>query len=122
MTSNDKSVEYAQRDLRHINKRRSVLRSLLKTADMKAESALAVIAECSHRVQPNAGRPRGTTLCMEIAYSHPAARCRMKPPHSWEGHDPNGARWLLSGGDPLVFGECNNECPLLKSQELDRDN
>lgn len=119
MASNDNDVICAQRDLRAINNRRAMLRRAMKDADEKAQAQLAIVAKCTHRVSPDGGRPRGTTLCMEIAYGTPAARCRQKPPSSWAGCDPNGARWLLSGGSPLVFGECDNNCPLLKLKETD---
>ena len=36
----------------------------------------------------------------------PTPRCRLRTPEDWGDADHRAARWLLSGGSPLVLGEC----------------
>lgn len=38
-------------------------------------------------------------------------RCRLKQEPRFKRFDPTGARWFFSGGCPLHFGPCYNDCP-----------
>jgi len=41
-----------------------------------------------------------------------AERCRLKQDNQMlKKHDPTGALWFFSGGCPLHFGACYNDCP-----------
>ena len=42
-----------------------------------------------------------------------STKCRLKTPEHWKQNDPRASRWLLSGGSPLVLGDCClNACPI----------
>lgn len=59
---------------------------------------------CSERVEMDVPRRPANALNVEVGT--PLPRCRLKTPASWRGFDPRATRWLLSGGDPLVLGPC----------------
>jgi len=65
---------------------------------------------CRYMIEPKLPRRPVNGLCVEIG--QPATRCILKVPEHWPKGGPSGARWLMSGGDPLVFGLCQkSECP-----------
>lgn len=65
---------------------------------------------CPERVELEVPRRPANALNVEVGA--PRARCRLKPPEAWNGADPRAARWLLSGGSPLVLGTCLcTKCP-----------
>ncbi len=59
--------------------------------------------DCQNRIQVEIERRPGNVLAVEMAGGNP--RCRLLVPPNWKG-DATAARWLLSGGSPLVFGRC----------------
>jgi hypothetical protein len=66
--------------------------------------------ECCDRIALSVERRPGNALNIEIGT--PATRCRLRTPEHWGDIDPRGARWLLSGGSPLVLGPCEAaKCP-----------
>lgn len=83
---------------------------------LKAEGELIEIealshAECPYRISPKPTMRPVNGLNIEI--SSPCNRCRIKVPSHWQ-NDPHGSRWLGSGGDPLVLGQCTPaNCPLI---------
>jgi hypothetical protein len=64
----------------------------------------AFSSACPHRIEPTLERRPGNALNIEIG--QPSARCRLRPPRHW-GAAVSVARWLLSGGDPMVLGYCS---------------
>lgn len=64
---------------------------------------------CDRRVLPRFERRPGNALNIEIG--SPSVRCKDRVPDHWpEGM--SSARWLLSGGSPLVLGTCSpGACP-----------
>lgn len=59
---------------------------------------------CPSRIAlPIARRPANA---LNIEIGAPMARCRLRTPAEWGEVDPRGARWLGSGGSPLVLGTC----------------
>jgi len=63
---------------------------------------------CPYFNEPELPRRRANALNVEVGA--PIPRCTLKEPEHW----PNkgmAARWLLSGGSPLVFGPCSANCP-----------
>jgi hypothetical protein len=64
---------------------------------------------CSQRITPEVPRRRGNALNIEVGT--PLPRCKLKLPAHWHGSGVSAARWLMSGGDPLVFGICTSPCP-----------
>jgi hypothetical protein len=77
------------------------------TVDRGAEAFARFAASCRHRRQ--LATPRGMNA-LNIEASTPAARCILRPPRHW----PPGMvlRWVGSGGDLLVFGQCARDCAL----------
>jgi len=68
---------------------------------------------CPHLITPELPRRPGNALNIEVG--SPLARCKLKLPSHWPKDGPGAARWLMSGGSPLVFGPC---CPTgCKEQE-----
>lgn len=61
-----------------------------------------------YRTPPENKRP-GNALSVEVPLSG-APRCTLKTPSNWPP-SISAARWLLSGGDVLVFGHCDSICP-----------
>lgn len=57
------------------------------------------------------GVPPRPANALNIEVGQPLDRCRLKTPAHWGLVDPRGARWLLSGGSPLVLGLCSANCP-----------
>jgi hypothetical protein len=58
------------------------------------------------------GVPRRPANALNVEVGQPLDRCRLKTPEHWGDADPEAARWLLSGGSPLVLGMCTpNNCP-----------
>jgi len=43
---------------------------------------------------------------LNIEIGEPQGRCRLRTPPHWGDADPRAARWLWSGGSPLVLGLC----------------
>lgn len=71
----------------------------------------AYSAACPHQLRLALERRPGNALNIEIG--QPMPRCRLRAPRHWSGFDPRGTRWLLSGGNGLVFGICSaSSCPL----------
>lgn len=70
---------------------------------------------CPHIVTPESERRPANALNIEIG--SPALRCTLKPPAHWRGV-PSTLRWLGSGGSPLVLGECNQNCPGEREEEV----
>jgi hypothetical protein len=68
-------------------------------------------ADCEHRISlPLLRRPANA---LNVEYQGPRLpRCRLLPPPEWGAADPRARRWLSSGGDPAVLGECSDGCPL----------
>ena len=65
---------------------------------------------CAHAIEMEMERRPANALNLEIG--QPLTRCRLKTPDHWGGADPKAARWLLSGGSPLVLGYCAcSACP-----------
>ena len=65
---------------------------------------------CKNLIAPELLRRRANALNVEVG--QPVPRCRLKTPEHWGDADPRAARWLLSGGSPLVLGLCTpNGCP-----------
>jgi hypothetical protein len=79
---------------------------------MKGAEAFQIYAEsCPNLVQLGVQRRPGNALNLEIGA--PMPRCKLRPPPSWGPKAPSVARWLMSGGDPLVLGLCSRgACPL----------
>jgi len=67
----------------------------------------ADVRECPNRIEPEL--PRRPVNGLNVEVGPPAPRCRRKLPKHWKG--VTAARWLLSGGSPLVFGRCSSSCP-----------
>ncbi len=66
--------------------------------------------DCCERLSPPLERRPANALNIEIG--QPLERCRLQTPEHWNGVDPRGARWLLSGGSPFVLGVCSvRSCP-----------
>lgn len=65
------------------------------------------------------GRRRGLPVerrpanALNIEIGQAQERCTAKTPREWQGKDPDGSRWLASGGSPLVLGLCSANCPEL---------
>lgn len=66
-------------------------------------------AHCPHRIELPTPRRRANALNIEVGT--PAPRCGLKEPDHWPNKNM-ALRWRLSGGSPLVFGLCSEECPL----------
>lgn len=69
--------------------------------------------DCSHRVEVDVPRRPANALNVEVGT--PAPRCKLKVPEDWAGREPRSglslaARWMWSGGSPLVFGVCTPNC------------
>lgn len=63
------------------------------------------------------GVPRRPANALNLEIGQPLDRCRLRTPAAWADVDPRGARWLLSGGSPLVLGLCTpNSCPKSRVQ------
>lgn len=71
----------------------------------------AFAARCPHYVETPLERRPGNALNVEIGA--PVPRCTLKEPDHWP-QKGLGPRWLFSGGSPLVFGFCSEDCPRLK--------
>lgn len=69
----------------------------------------SLTAKCSHRAESVLERRPVNGLNLEIGT--PSARCLLKEPKHWPVKDM-ASRWIRSGGSPLVFGHCNQHCPL----------
>lgn len=84
----------------------------LKTFAAVGVVTFAVFASaCAERVALTVERRPGNALNVEVGC--PADRCRMQPPGHWPAGGPGVARWLASGGSPLVLGACSDvTCPL----------
>lgn len=68
---------------------------------------------CPNLIELDVPRRPGNGLCIEVGT--PLPRCKLRTPSHWPQNGPGAARWLLSGGSPLVFGPC---CPKgCKAQE-----
>lgn len=68
---------------------------------------------CEHRIEVQTPPRPVNGLNIEIATPQP--RCIQKPPkHIKNPEHFHALRWILSGGDPLVFGRCSSNCPKLK--------
>ena len=64
---------------------------------------------CPNRIPIALERRPGNALNVEIG--QPMDRCRLRTPEHWRG--ASAARWLASGGSPLVLGICSRgACPL----------
>ena len=74
---------------------------------MPSDDFTSFVRTCPERIEPEALRRPANALNIEIGT--PTARCRLKPPESWNGADPRAFRWIHSGGSPLVLGKC--ACP-----------
>lgn len=73
---------------------------------------------CRERIELPLIRRRGNVIAVEVFT--PADRCRQKTPEHWGNADPRAARWLLSGGDPMVLGLCSAaRCPLAREPRVD---
>jgi hypothetical protein len=68
-----------------------------------------VIKLCPDRME--LGVPARPANALNVEIGQPLTRCRLKTPEHWGHTDPRGARWLLSGGSPLVLGLCSSNCP-----------
>ena len=66
--------------------------------------------DCRHLIQIGFERRPANALNVEH-FPHAPERCRLKTPEHWGAVDPRAARWLLSGGSPLVLGYCSGNCP-----------
>jgi len=64
---------------------------------------------CPYFKQPPEQRRPGNALNVEIPISG-SPRCTLKTPSNWT-KKVTAARWILSGGDVLVFGHCDLNCP-----------
>jgi hypothetical protein len=73
--------------------------------------------ECSHRIEYTDRFRQSNTLRIEVM--EPVSRCLLKLPEQWsQGAKEVGAlRWIGSGGNCLVFGLCNSDCPLLRKDD-----
>jgi hypothetical protein len=67
------------------------------------------VSACPHIVELALERRPANALNLETAQALP--RCKLKPPAHWGDSAPSVARWLLSGGSPLVLGCCSVKCP-----------
>jgi hypothetical protein len=65
--------------------------------------------ECSSRMAPESIRRPANALNIEIGT--PMERCLLKLPDGWTEKGLTASRWLLSGGDCLIFGICSSNCP-----------
>ena len=67
--------------------------------------------DCPFLIEIEVERRPGNALNVEIGA--PCARCKLKPPSHWKKttNSDMSARWLMSGGSPLVFGNCSTNCP-----------
>jgi hypothetical protein len=63
---------------------------------------------CPHRVVSETPRRPANALNVEVGT--PSPRCALKVPKHWG--DVSSARWLFSGGSPLVLGVCSRSCAL----------
>lgn len=70
-------------------------------------------ATCPNRIDiPMIRRPVNG---LNVEPIQPIPRCRERTPENWGDADPRAARWLLSGGDPMVLGFCEFlNCPRMK--------
>lgn len=59
---------------------------------------------CRHLIQ--LGVPSRPANALNVEVGQPLPRCRLRTPEHWGDADPRAARWLLSGGSPLVLGLC----------------
>lgn len=88
------------------------------TEAVKERRRLAFVAmaeTCGERVALPILRRPAPGLNVEIG--KPLDRCRLRTPPEWGDFDPRGARWLGSGGDPLVLGVCSRaRCPRMKGR------
>jgi hypothetical protein len=65
---------------------------------------------CPYRTGRSVERRPGNALNVEIGA--PMPRCKLRTPKHWPEH-MTAARWIMSGGDCLVFGLCSHGgCPL----------
>lgn len=72
----------------------------------------AMAAACGERVVLALQRRPVNGLNVEIG--QPLDRCRLRTPPEWGDVDPRGARWIHSGGDPMILGVCGRaRCPRL---------
>ena len=71
-----------------------------------------------YRITPRLPRRPGNVICVEVG--EPAPRCALKTPEHWPG-SMGGARWVLSGGSPLILGVCSARCPLKDSGDPGAD-
>lgn len=72
----------------------------------------AMASRCGERLDVPLERRPANALNVEIG--QPLPRCRLRTPPEWSGFDPRGARWLLSGGSPLILAPCSrSRCPKL---------
>ena len=75
---------------------------------MKASEAFErFAAKCPHQVCCETPRRPGNALNIEHFGVFPQ-RCKLKIPSEWKrtGNQPSAARWILSGGELIVFGPC----------------
>lgn len=75
-------------------------------------AAFAAFADaCGNRIEVDVPRRPANALNVEVGTPFP--RCTLRLPSNWGERAPSAARWLLSGGDALVFGYCAlYACPL----------
>lgn len=75
---------------------------------MKASEAFKLFAsKCPHQVCCETPQRPGNALNIEHFTVFPC-RCKLKVPEKWSHtkNPPSAARWLMSGGEPTVFGPC----------------
>jgi hypothetical protein len=68
-----------------------------------------VRANCPSRV--NLGTPARKANALNIEVGQPLPRCMEKPPEHWGPNAPSVLRWIGSGGNLLVLGHCDANCP-----------
>ena len=77
------------------------------TSTTKHTRATRAAGPCRSRISFDVSRRPANALNVEIGT--PLPRCISKTPAHWRGM--SGIRWLASGGDALVFGPCDGDCP-----------
>lgn len=65
---------------------------------------------CQSRWEAPPSRYKGSHVRLE--WIDPSPKCINKKPSHWP-ESASALRWLGSGGDGVVFGNCNRDCPLL---------
>lgn len=66
-------------------------------------------SKCPHRISIQEERRPANALCIEAFGG--GDRCKLCVPDHWP-KNISAARWIMSGGSPLVFGYCSKACAL----------